>query len=173
MSLSLITGGARSGKSTFALARAREHSPASGARFFVATAQAGDDEMRARIERHRAERDATWRTVEAPLDPVAMLRAVPEASVVVLDCMTFWISNLIQADYDDAAIEHRVSTLAAEAIAARAGVYVVTNEVGMGIVPTNALARRYRDVVGRANQRLGAAAEEVWLLVAGQPLRIK
>ena len=159
--LVLVTGGARSGKSSYALARARGG-------LYIATAEAGDDEMRERIARHREERGPAWKTIEAPMDPAA---ALPASGVVVLDCLTLWISNLMLAGRDDAAIYAAAADLAEKST--RCTTYAVTNEVGLGIVPEHPLARRFRDLAGRVNQTFAAAATEVWLLVCGQPLRIK
>jgi adenosylcobinamide kinase/adenosylcobinamide-phosphate guanylyltransferase len=159
--LVLVTGGARSGKSAFALARAQGG-------LYIATAEAGDDEMRERIARHRQERGPGWQTLEAPMDPAAVL---PASGVVVIDCLTLWISNLMLAGRDDAAIYAAAADLASKSV--RCTTYAVTNEVGLGIVPEHPMARRFRDLAGRVNQTFAAAAGEVWLLVCGQPLRIK
>ena len=159
--LVLVTGGARSGKSAFALARGQ-------AGVYIATAEAGDDEMRLRIEHHRKERGQNWVTIEAPLDPAI---ALPRDGVVVIDCLTLWVSNLMLAGRTDEAIYAAAADFAAKATTCTT--YAVTNEVGMGIVPEHPLARRFRDVAGRVNQTFAAAAAEVWLLVCGQPLRIK
>jgi adenosylcobinamide kinase/adenosylcobinamide-phosphate guanylyltransferase len=168
MPLVLVTGGARSGKSAFAQRRADAFpSP----RLYIATGEPGDDEMRARIACHRAERGAGWQTAESPTDPAAAL-ATP-AQVVVLDCLTLWVSNLMLAGHDDAAVHAAAVSLADACAAAAVPVYAVTNEVGLGIVPEHAVARRFRDLAGRVNQLFGARAVEVWLLVCGQPLRIK
>ncbi len=163
----LVTGGARSGKSRFAQARAEGLHPR---RFYLATAQALDAEMADRIARHRADRDASWRTLEEPLDPGPLLS---QDGVVLLDCLTLWLSNLLLADRDDAAIEAAIDALAAAVARADNPVVLVTNEVGLGIVPDNALARAFRDHSGRLSQRLAAVCDEVVLCVAGLPLKIK
>jgi adenosylcobinamide kinase/adenosylcobinamide-phosphate guanylyltransferase len=163
-----VIGGARSGKSRYAQARAE----AAGTKpVFVATAEALDDEMRARIARHRADRDARWRTVEAPRDLPAALGALNTSEAVVLvDCLTLWVSNLLLADADMARAERQLC----DAIARFDGTLIlVANEVGLGIVPDNALARRFRDAAGRLNQSVAAAADEVVLLTAGLPLTLK
>src|SRR5262249_33885509 len=128
-------------------------------------------EMRARIARHRQERGAGWQTAESPTDPAAALATA--AQVVVLDCLTLWISNLMLGGLDDDAIFAAAQGLADSCAAAAVTVYAVTNEVGLGIVPEHPTARRFRDLAGRVNQIFGARAVEVWLLVCGQPLRIK
>lgn len=164
----LVLGGARSGKST----HARTLAEASGlAPVMIATAQAHDAEMAERIARHRAERDARWHTREAPQDLIDALReeARPGRTIVV-DCVTLWLSNLMLADADtDAAIASLVDALRE----APCPVALVSNEVGSGIVPAHELGRRFRDLQGRANQALAAAADEVVLVVAGIPLTIK
>ncbi|MEG3165999.1 bifunctional adenosylcobinamide kinase/adenosylcobinamide-phosphate guanylyltransferase [Sphingomonas sp. PB2P19] len=164
----LVLGGARSGKSRHAQAVAE----ARGDRLvFIATAQAFDDEMRERIARHRSDRDARWRTVEAPLALAEAIRTADGEGVVILvDCLTLWASNLLLGDHDiDAAVDALVSTIAA----ARGTIVLVSNEVGYGIIPDNALARRFRDAAGILNQRVAAAADRVYLVAAGLPLRLK
>ena len=164
--LSLVLGGARSGKSRHAEAMlARLPAP----RIYVATAQAFDAEMRARIAEHRARRDAGWRTVEAPLDLPGALREAGEAPVLV-DCLTLWLTNLMLGGHDLAQAEAAL----ADALAARAAPTVlVSNEVGLGIVPDNALAREFRDRAGRLHQSLAAAAGHVAFMVAGLPMIVK
>lgn len=164
----LVLGGARSGKSRHAQAIAEA---AGGDFVFVATAQAFDGEMRDRIVRHQADRDARWRTVEAPLALVEAIQAADGAGVVMLvDCLTLWVSNLLLGDHDiDAATEALVTTIAG----ASARIVFVSNEVGYGIVPDNALARRFRDVAGILNQRVAAVVDRVDLVAAGLPLRLK
>ncbi|ADV67734.1 bifunctional adenosylcobinamide kinase/adenosylcobinamide-phosphate guanylyltransferase [Deinococcus maricopensis] len=165
--LVFVTGGARSGKSAFAEARA--HALGGAGVTYLATAQAFDDEMRDRIGRHRADRPAAWDTLEEPLDVAGALRAARHP-VVLLDCLSLWVSNLMLADHPDDAILRRVDDLLAENTRT---LIVVTNEVGLGIVPDNALARRYRDVLGWANQRAARASTEAYLLASGLPLRLK
>lgn len=172
--VTFITGGARSGKSGHALALAAQS--AGARRYFIATAEALDDEMRARVAHHRAHRPAEFVTVEAP---IALARALIEigrdgAGVAVIDCLTLWIANLLGQGFDDAAIEHATDELA-DAIAAAAGmrIIVVSGEVGSGIVPENALARRFRDLLGWANQKIAGVADEAFLMAAGYPLRLK
>lgn len=172
----LITGGARSGKSRHAQALAEAHP---GQRLFIATSPIIDGEMRARIERHQADRwGQGWRTVEEPLRPMDILAANPEEEVVLLDCLTLWISNLLfEAEEPEYYTEAMVAELSQELVAAAARrqgvVLIVTNEVGLGIVPDNPLARRYRDLVGRCNQTIAALADRVDLVTCGIPLTIK
>jgi len=171
--LVLVGGGARSGKSRWALARAAS---LGRRRLFVATAEPSDDEMRARIARHRAERAGSFETVEEPLAlPELIGRAAGEATydVVLVDCLTLWISNLLVRGAGAEEVEGRVAALA-DALAARATpVVVVSNEVGMGLVPETPLGRLFRDVAGGAHQRLAALADEICVAVMGVVLRIR
>jgi adenosyl cobinamide kinase/adenosyl cobinamide phosphate guanylyltransferase len=165
--LTLLLGGARAGKSTRALALA------SGAArvLFVATAEARDDEMTARIAAHRLERPAHWDTLEEPTNVAAALAAYGgKYDVVVVDCLTLWVSNLMAGGLD---VPARVEELIESYRRGDASWIVVSNEVGMGIVPDNALARTYRDALGTANRLVAAAADHVELLVAGLPVRLK
>jgi len=182
MSFTLILGGARSGKSRHAQTlaeRAADGRPV----LFVATAQAGDDEMAARIARHRSDRPAHWRTIEEPLDVAGVLRRERDAAVILIDCLTFFVTNHMlragdaahcDADvWDEAGAGAAVSDLLNAARQSPALVLLVSNEVGMGMVPGTALGRAWRDAAGRANQSAAAAADEVVFLVAGLPLRVK
>ena len=170
--VTLITGGARSGKSAHALTLAQQ---ASGARrFFIATAEALDDEMRERIAHHRAGRSADFATIEEPIAIGAvLLELTSRADVVVVDCLTLWISNLLMTRRSDEEILAEARGLADAMAGAPFATIVVTDEVGAGIVPENAMARRFRDLLGWTNQALAQAAERVLLMVAGYPLRVK
>jgi len=163
-----VLGGARSGKSRYAQARAEA---IAGRHIFIATAQAHDAEMRDRIARHRADRDERWQTVEAPHDLAAAIDAANGADAIVLvDCLTIWISNLMLAEADTEAATRALC----EAIGRFEGqLILVANEVGLGIVPDNALARRFRDEAGRTNQAVAAAVREVQMIFAGLPQRLK
>lgn len=167
--LILIGGGARSGKSAFAVAYARRLHPQ---RTFVATAQAFDDEMRARIARHREERGGDFRTIEEPLDLVAAIGRAPAEGVVLVDCLTLWLSNLLLAERPQPEILAAVERVPA-AVRARGGpTLLVTNEVGMGLVPETPLGRAFRDVTGLAHQRLAAAADETFAAMMGMVVRL-
>jgi adenosylcobinamide kinase/adenosylcobinamide-phosphate guanylyltransferase len=169
VSLILIGGGARSGKSRHALRLARQ----SGDRLaFVATARAEDDEMRARIARHRQERGSEFTTFEEPLAIAARLESEgARFDAILVDCLTLWLSNLLCAGVPAIADECRRLVEAAAASPAR--VLLVTNEVGCGIVPDNALARQFRDLAGDLNQMAAEAAAEVYWMVLGIPLKVK
>jgi adenosylcobinamide kinase / adenosylcobinamide-phosphate guanylyltransferase len=167
--LILVGGGARSGKSAFALAYARQL----GRRcLFVATAQAHDDEMRARIARHRDERGPGFETIEEPVALPAVLARAPGDAVVLVDCLTLWLSNLLLAEVPEAEILARIEAAAAAARARRSPTLVVTNEVGLGLVPETPLGRAFRDLAGMAHQRLAALADESYLAVLGVVLRL-
>ncbi len=163
--LTLVLGGARSGKSHYAEALITRLPPPW---VYIATAQAFDDEMRARIAEHRARRAAGWRTVEAPLALPDALRDAGDAPVLV-DCLTLWLSNLLLGDADLDAAEAAFDA----ALDRAAPTVLVSNEVGLGIVPDNALARRFRDRAGQLHQRLAARADRVVFTVAGLPLFVK
>ena len=164
----LVLGGARSGKSRYAQSRA-EALP--GRRLFVATAQPFDDEMATRIARHRDDRGPDWQTVEAPLDlPQALADHAAADAVILVDCLTLWTSNLMLAERD---IPAATAALIAVIAQADCPVILVSNEVGLGVVPDNALARRFRDAVGRVPQRLAAEVREVVFMVAGLPMTVK
>jgi adenosylcobinamide kinase/adenosylcobinamide-phosphate guanylyltransferase len=166
----LVGGGARSGKSTFALVRARE---LGARRLFVATARRYDAEMGERIDRHIAERAGEFETVEEPIAVADVLLGAARHDVAVVDCLTLWLSNLLLDGAPVEEIERRVEELAATLARAPCHVVLVTNEVGMGLHPETALGRTFRDVAGRAHQRLAAAADEVHLAVLGLLLRLK
>ena len=163
-----VIGGARSGKSRYAQARAE----ATGlAPVFIATAQAFDDEMRDRIARHQADRGMEWETVEAPLDLAEAIKLHASAErVVLVDCLTLWVTNLMLEDHD---IPAAVRALLAAITIAEGTIILVSNEVGFGIGPENQLARRFRDEVGFLHQSMAACAEEVQLVCAGINLRLK
>jgi adenosylcobinamide kinase / adenosylcobinamide-phosphate guanylyltransferase len=170
MGLTLLVGGARSGKSTLALGLAGE----SGRTVvFVATSEPRDEEMAARIERHRRERRPEWSTVEAPLDLTGALAAAPEEACVVLDCLTLWTSNALEAGWTDEAVAQAAEEVARLAASRAAPTVVVSNEVGLGVVPDTPLGRRYRDVHGRVNAIFAAAAERACLVVAGRALELR
>lgn len=164
----LVLGGARSGKSRYAQHRA-EALP--GALVYLATAQAFDEEMRERIALHRTDRGLRWSTVEAPLDLAEAISAFSWPDTVVLvDCLTLWASNLLLAEQD---AEVATQALVRAVTMASGPVILVANEVGLGIVPDNALARRFRDIAGRMNQTLAQAVDSVIFVAAGLPLVLK
>jgi adenosylcobinamide kinase / adenosylcobinamide-phosphate guanylyltransferase len=163
--LIFVTGGARSGKSSFALEKANElgHDDVT----FVATAERSDDEMRDRIARHQFERPNTWKTIEAPRD---VKLADLKSRVVLLDCLSLLVSNLLLDGLEEPAILERVQKILDSRTQT---LIVVSNEVGMGLVPEYPLGRQFRDVLGRANQLTARASTQAFFLVAGIPLRLK
>ncbi len=171
-SLTLILGGARSGKSTFALTLIPGETEEV---WFLATAEALDDDMRQRIDRHQAERPPHWRTMEEPLDLAGALERTPAGAVVVIDCLTLWVSNwMMKIDSAEAAEERlRANAERLFRLCRQRRVICVSNEVGLGIVPDTHLGRAYRDCLGRINQRFAAEADDVHFLVAGLPMKFK
>jgi adenosylcobinamide kinase / adenosylcobinamide-phosphate guanylyltransferase len=171
MPLTLVLGGARSGKSGYAQrcaetwARERNVVPT-----FIATGAPGDAEMAERIARHKADRGDLWRTLEAPLALADALAGLTADEVAVIDCLTLWLSNSMHEAQGHAA---RVDQIVPVLAACPARLWAVSNEVGWGIVPDNALARRYRDEAGQLHQRIAAVADEVMLVAAGLPLTLK
>ena len=166
--ITLVLGGARSGKSGYAQRLAEA---GAGRLVYVATGEAGDGEMAARIARHQADRGPRWATLEVPLAlPEIVAAEAGPAACLLVDCLTLWTSNLMFAEAD---VEGATERLCAALAVAAGPVILVANEVGLGIVPDNALARRFRDAAGRINQRVAAAADNVWFVAAGLPLRLK
>lgn len=164
-----ITGGARSGKSSFAL---KDASRVSGKKAYIATAEALDEEMKKRIETHKKLRGKDWDTYEEPLKIADLIREIEDKyDVIVVDCLTLWLSNLMHVGLDiEVEIDRFISSLVTRHSSL---MYIVSNEVGMGIVPENEMARKFRDIVGFLNQRVAEIADEVYLLVSGIPLRLK
>ncbi|UCF95047.1 MAG: bifunctional adenosylcobinamide kinase/adenosylcobinamide-phosphate guanylyltransferase [Desulfobacterales bacterium] len=168
----LIIGGCRSGKSRHALELA-ERVP-TDQKLFIATCVPSDEEMRQRIARHQTERDPSWTTVEAPLLlPEAILENSRNGRVILVDCLTLWINNLLMQDREPEKITPAVQRLAGVIQAVNSAVILVSNEVGTGIVPENKLARLYRDIAGWTNQQVAASADRVIWMVAGIPVTIK
>lgn len=175
--LILVTGGARSGKSDYALQLAQSL-PAP--RCFIATCPVVDSEMDERITRHREEREGTeWQTVEEQTDIAAILRTHLDYPVCLIDCLTLWVNNLMYLSeqsgkiFSDSEMRHQCDLLTEAASIHQGTVICVTNEVGLGIVPDNPASRLYRDLVGRCNRMMAAAASEVYLVSCGIPLRLK
>jgi adenosylcobinamide kinase/adenosylcobinamide-phosphate guanylyltransferase len=188
-----ITGGARSGKSSFGLKLAEDRLKALGLKeknnsleetsifslqpkkAYIATAQAFDEEMKDRIEKHRQQRGNDWHTVEEPFDIVGALNKLKEYPVILLDCLTLWISNLMLNNIDiQREIEQFLNTINSSAFSFQpSALIIISNEVGMGIVPENELARRFRDIAGMFNQKVAENSDEVYFVVSGMPIKIK
>jgi adenosylcobinamide kinase/adenosylcobinamide-phosphate guanylyltransferase len=178
----LLLGGARSGKSQFAQEYARNHGDKV---LFVATATAGDEDMRLRIEKHKQDRPANWRTIEAAADIGKQIEAgAGNADLIVIDCITMLVNNIF-CRHDEKEFEKIEDTVLEKEVVAEiaqlqacmkkvnASYVIVSNEVGLGLVPDNRMGRLYRDILGRANQMLARTADEVYLLVAGIPIKVK
>jgi len=170
--VTFITGGARSGKSAFAQSLAER---CEGSLLYVATAGIGDSEMAERVHRHRIARGARWDTLEEPL---ALADRLPPAAAgkgaILLDCVTLWLSNLLfHHDECESGVWSEVERFISQLPSLSVPLFLVSNEVGSGIVPDNRLSRQFRDLAGEVNQRLAAAAGESWLVVSGLPLRLK
>ena len=170
-SVTLVLGGARSGKSRYAQQLAEQSQRV----VFVATAKASDDEMNAKIERHKQDRPRDWLTVEEPLElPKVLAEHEVYSDVIVIDCLTIYTANLMEAEGEDGdAIDRRVEALCDALRVAQCAVVLVSNEVGSGVVPAYPLGRRYRDLLGEINQRVARVADDVVLMVAGLPLALK
>ncbi len=167
-----ILGGCRSGKSRYALEMAQKASQSN--QVFIATCLPHDDEMNARVAQHQKERGSDWQTVEAPVHlPEAIDNLNEGAGIILVDCLTLWISNLLMENQDSEFVLDRVQRLILAVEESVCPVILVSNEVGAGIVPENMLARRYRDLVGSANQAVAECADQVVWVVAGIPVMIK
>ena len=170
--LIFVIGGCRSGKSTYAMQTA-EKMPAKQ-KIFIATCVPQDDEMKRRVARHQKERSQKWVTAEAPLDlPEAIRQNSRTADVILVDCLTLWVSNLLMESGDENKIEETVSQFINALEKATCPIVLVSNEVGTGIVPENRLARKYRDIIGLVNQAVAKTAHEVIWMVAGIPVTVK
>ena len=172
--ITFITGGARSGKSSFAL---NEASKFRGQKAYLATAETLDDEMKERVKRHKKERGPNWDTHEEPVKITESLKKIQDKyNVIVLDCLTLWLSNVLLSNLDvKMEIENLTEVLKRLSLVTCpvSQLFIVSNEVGMGIVPDNELARRFRDLAGQLNQKVAGIADEVYLVTAGVPLKIK
>ena len=176
--LILLLGGARAGKSAYAMRLAQDGERASGGKVcFVATAQGLDEEMTKRIARHRAERPTNWRTIEEPCQIDEALGQASEARIIIVDCLTLFVSNWLMRHEDEHECEQFVRRITRNFLeltrTCQQTVICVSNEVGLGIVPDTNLGRVFRDLLGRVNQDFAASADEVYLLVAGIPLQLK
>jgi adenosylcobinamide kinase/adenosylcobinamide-phosphate guanylyltransferase len=170
MSLVFLLGGARSGKSSLAIDLARQWD---GPVVLVATAEARDEEMAEKIRRHRAERPRSWTTIEEPFDLSGTLAGVDDEAAVVVDCLSLWVANALDRGDTDPHIEEQARAAAELAKGRRALTVVVSNEVGLGIVPATPLGRSYRDVLGRVNTLWASAADDAALVVAGRAVRLE
>jgi len=171
-SFTFVTGGCRSGKSSHAQKLAE--SLAADNRLYVATLQPMDTEMERRVTDHQSQRDDSWYTIEEPYDIIRVLEEEQDnAGVILVDCITLWVTNLFMAEQSEEEILAFVDDFAEAAAASKVPVVTVSNEVGMGIVPDNTLSRRFRDIQGAANQRIAARAHKVVFTVSGIPMTVK
>ena len=170
--ITLVIGGCKSGKSRHALDLANQQAKVQ--KIFIATSVPFDDEMKTRIDRHRKERGSDWTTVEAPVDlPDAIISHCGDDRLILVDCLTLWINNLLMGTTDEKIILGRISELAATLTGMKSPILLVSNEVGAGIVPENPLARQFRDLAGVVNQTIASLANVVVWMVAGIPVKIK
>lgn len=168
----LVLGGCRSGKSSYAQELAE--SVSTTGRYYIATCVPYDSEMEERVGRHQADRDNTWTTIETPVNiSESILDAGKSASVILVDCLTLWVTNLLMADKSEADILLEVEILAGALQSSACPVILVSNEVGAGIVPENSLARQFRDIAGFVNQKVAASVPDVFFTAAGIPIKIK
>ncbi len=168
----LVLGGCRSGKSSHALDLAEVASEKN--RLYIATCVPYDDEMQDRVHRHQKERDATWKTIETPVEIAGtIMEHSPDSGVILIDCLTLWVTNLLMAEKSEDDIMEEVKRLQSALEKAECPVILVSNEVGAGIVPQNCLARRFRDIAGFVNQKIAKSADCVIFTIAGIPLNIK
>ncbi len=168
--VTLVTGGSRSGKSSYALELAEQYQN----KVFIATAQAMDDEMKARISKHKEERGGSYHTIEEPLEVAAAIASVDDGnSVILLDCLTVWLGNLLFHLQTEKEREQRLSGFLNRLPSPPCDIIIVTNEVGMGIVPENELSRKFRDAAGHLNQQVAKLADKVVFMVSGIPMTIK
>ncbi len=172
--LVFILGGARSGKSSFALKLAVS---IKGKRLYIATAEALDEEMAERIRKHKKERGNNWTTIEEPIKIADIIKKNKKYDVILIDCLTLWISNLMHKENrskgQGASGRKNIETLIDTCANSKTNIIIVSNEVGLGIVPDNPLAREFRDIAGFANQKMAEAADEVYFTVSGIPMRMK
>lgn len=168
MSLTLILGGARSGKSRFALKLCEDKEAVA----FIATALPLDSEMEERIKRHRFERPAHWKTIEEPINLLKVIKYVSDSSYIIIDCLTMWVSNLLERYSDDEILELS-KELSLYSKGLKGSVVTISNEVGLGIVPEYPIGRRYRDLLGKVNQIFAENADKVFFMIAGIPLEVK
>ena len=165
-----ITGGVRSGKSKFAVELAKRlHKKV----VFIATLKPGDKEMKERVRLHQASRPKDWLVIEEPLDLTNTLKKLPQARLIIIDCLTLWISNLLALGLKEENILKRAEDLIKATKDIKSPIIFVSNEVGWGVVPTNKIARRFRDIVGKIHQEIAENSDEVYLMVSGIPIKIK
>jgi adenosylcobinamide kinase/adenosylcobinamide-phosphate guanylyltransferase len=168
--LALVIGGIKSGKTKFALKKAEELS--TGKLYYIATARAIDEEMKERIERHKIERGEKWITIEEPIELDRVLKAIPKGSVIIIDCLTTWLTNLLIENYD---VEEKTNKLIDILLKTKTDLdlFLVSNEVGLSIIPDNPLGRKFIDVSGNLHQKVAQIADEVYFIICGYEIKVK
>jgi adenosylcobinamide kinase/adenosylcobinamide-phosphate guanylyltransferase len=168
--LTFVIGGIKSGKTKFALKKAEELN--SGKLYYIATARAVDEEMKDRIERHRIERGEKWITIEEPIEVDKVLKTIPKGSVIIIDCLTTWLTNLLIENYD---VEEKTNKLLDILLKTKTDLdlFLISNEVGLGIIPDNPLARKFIDLSGNLHQKVAQIADEVYFIICGCEIKVK
>ena len=168
--LAFVLGGIKSGKTKFALKKAEELN--SGKLYYIATARAIDDEMKERIERHKRERGEKWITIEEPIEVDRVLKRIPKGSVIIIDCLTTWLTNLLMENYD---VEEKTNKLLDIFLKIKTDLdlFLISNEVGLGIIPDNPLGRKFIDLSGNYHQKVAQIADEVYFIICGCEIKVK
>jgi adenosylcobinamide kinase/adenosylcobinamide-phosphate guanylyltransferase len=168
--LAFVIGGIKSGKTKFALKKAEELS--NGKLYYIATARAIDEEMKERIERHKIEREEKWITIEEPIEVDRVLKTIPKGSVIIIDCLTTWLTNLLIEDYD---VEEKTNKLIDILLKTKTDLdlFLISNEVGLGIIPDNPLSRKFIDLSGNFHQKVAQIADEVYFILCGCAIKVK
>jgi adenosylcobinamide kinase/adenosylcobinamide-phosphate guanylyltransferase len=168
--LAFVIGGIKSGKTKFALKKAEELN--NGKLYYIATARAVDEEMKDRIERHKRERGEKWITIEEPIEVDKVLKAIPKGSVIIIDCLTTWLTNLLMENYD---VEEKTNKLLDILLKTKTDLdlFLISNEVGLGIIPDNPLGRKFIDLSGNFHQKVAQIADEVYFILCGCEIKVK
>ena len=168
--LAFVIGGIKSGKTKFALKKAEELN--SGKLYYIATARAVDEEMKERIEKHKIERGEKWITIEEPIEVDRVLKVIPKGSVIIIDCLTTWLTNLLIENYD---VEEKTNKLLDILLKTKTDLdlFLISNEVGLGIIPDNTLGRKFVDLSGNLHQKVAQIADEVYFILCGCEIKIK
>jgi adenosylcobinamide kinase/adenosylcobinamide-phosphate guanylyltransferase len=168
--LAFIIGGIKSGKTKFALKKAEELN--NGKLYYIATARAVDEEMKDRIERHKRERGEKWITIEEPIEVDGVLKKIPKGSIIIIDCLTTWLTNLLIENYD---VEEKTNKLLDLLLKIKTDLdlFLISNEVGLGIIPYNPLARKFIDLSGNLHQKVAQIADEVYFIICGCAIKVK
>ncbi len=168
--LAFVIGGIKSGKTKFALKKAEELN--NGQLYYIATAREVDEEMKERIERHKIERGEKWVTIEEPIEVDRVLKTIPKGSAIIIDCLTTWLTNLLIENYD---VEEKTNKLLDTLLKIKTDLdlFLISNEVGLGIIPDNPLARKFIDLSGSLHQKVAQIADEVYFIICGCEIKVK